>query len=296
MRRENISLERWSNVTGFPVATVRGFSEDLGAKSAGRTTAFILGSGSSILNLSQKQLEIVGKSFSVGFGAFALHTFVPDAYAFAPVGDLRDYGRVYSEVMSREDIVSKKPRVLVLRPRNKDDVAFITNLPAIHKKRAQLYGRVGAIGSNPRNLGSFFGTISQETNSDSAKLLISLDAGATVLRLISILALSGAEEIVLLGVDIVNSRYFWEEAPDFLSFNGFAQFDSGAAPSAIHRTQTNIGRQIPILQSVPALASYLRENCGTYISLGTQGSALSGLIPQFSWHHIASGCSLPEGE
>ena len=271
---------------------MRGFSKELRAKSSGRTTAFILGSGSSILNLSEKQLETVAKNFSVGFGAFALHTFVPDVYAFAPVGDLKDYGRVYSEVMSRDDIVSKKPLLLVLRPRNKDDVAFITNLPTIHKERAQLYGRVGAIGSNSTNLGSFFGTISQETVSDSDNLLISLDAGATVLRLISILALSGAKEIVLLGVDIVNSRYFWEEAPDFLTFNGFAHFDSGAAPSAIHRTQTTMGRQIPILQSVPALASYLRENFGTYISLGTQGSALSGLIPQFSWHNTASGCSL----
>lgn len=228
----------------------------------------------------------------MGFGAFALHTFVPDAYAFAPVGNLIDYGRVYTEVMSREDIVSKSPLVLVLRPRNHDDVSFVTSLPAIHHGRSYLYGRVGAIGSSSKNLGSFLEVISHRKVQTGKDFLISLDAGATVLRLISMLALSGASEIVLLGVDILNSQYFWEEAPEFLSANGFTRFNAGAEKSSIHRTQTTVGRQIPILQSVPALASHLQERYGVAVCLGTQESALSGLIPQFSWHKASSGSSL----
>ena len=292
MEREKDSLPHWASQSGLPLGTVRGLSEELEAKSAGRRTAFILGSGSSILRLSPSQLGAVAKEFSVGFGAFALHTFVPDAYAYSPVGDLADYGRVYTDVMSREDIVRKKPLVLMLRPRGKHDVEFVRSLPATHKDRTQLYGRVGAIGSNSRNLGNFFDEIYRISRREGGNPLISLDAGATVLRLISILSLSGAKEIVLLGVDILHSRYFWEEEPGFLSANGFAKFDSGTDSSNIHRTQTAVGRQIPILESIPALASFLREEYEVSVSVGTQGSALSGLIPQFCWRDTISRSNL----
>lgn len=291
LSKEYRAVGTWETRVGMPFASASMVSELIGAQMDGSRTAFIFGSGRSLLDLQEHNFAEIRNSYSVGFGAFALHNFVPTAYALSPVGDLIDYGEIYTRVLERQDIIQKQPALLILRPRNSNDVAFLRKLPKVHHRNAFLYGRVSVVGNNASRVGKSFEILrasGQKAGVHSP--LISLDSGATVLRLVSILALAGAREIVLLGIDILNSKYFWDEDASYLRQNGFTRFRSESKESDIHATQTTIGRQIPILSSLPRLSQHLERFYGIRVSLGTQGSALANFLHGYTWKFQQSSC------
>lgn len=281
--QEEGNLVRVSREMGLPLASVGQTLQKLGRRERRDNTAFILGSGASVLDLKESQWARVGDSISIGFGAFPLHRFVPSAYAFSPVGELADYGRVYSEVMCREDIVSARPTILILRPRNQQEIDFFRTLPKEHLKQTLIYGRVGAVGPNPANLGHFVNDLRRASANRENSPLITLDSGATVVRLISMLALAGFKNVVLVGVDIINSHYFWEADADFLLNNGFSKFETGNDNGTVHKTQTLSGRGIKILDAIPALAKSVKKSFGMSVTVGTGGSALGDHLEKFVW-------------
>lgn len=285
LKKERRSVANWEARVGMPFGSISMLSEKIAASRNGSRKAFVFGSGRSLLELGEHNFTEIRNSYSIGFGAFALHDFVPSAYAFSPVGDLLDYGKIYTKVMQRQDIIQSQPVVLILRPRNSDDVAFLRKLPKVHHRNAFLYGRVSVAGNNPSRIGKSFELLSATSQAGLGKFpIIGLDSGATILRLVSILALAGAREIVLLGVDILNSRYFWEEESSYLLQNGFSRFRSGSNENGIHATQTTIGRQIPILSSLPSLSKHLERSHGIRVSLGTRDSALADFMPDYCWN------------
>jgi hypothetical protein len=98
------------------------------------------------------------------------------------------------------------------------------------------------------------------------------------------LALSGFRDVVLLGIDIVNSEYFWEADSDYLRNNGFSHFETANGSGTVHKTQTYTGRNIRILDAIPALAESVKKSFGVSVTIGTSGSALGGHLEKFVWN------------
>lgn len=250
----------------------------LGKRFQPNEDVFILGSGASVLDLEAHQWAEIREGLTIGFGPWPLHHFVPDIYAFSPSRDLGDYRRVFSEVLAREDIVRKRPRILLLRPKDSREYLEYRTLPAPHKGNAYLYGRVNTIS---RSFSELVREISfWHRRNEFGKFGVALDSGATLARLISMGLAFGARRIVLVGVDLGTPDYFFQADRSFLVSNGFKSFNTGQK-GKFHDTLFRTNRPVGIAESIAAYRA-VSESIGTRIEVMSPNSALASVIPVYS--------------
>lgn len=248
-------------------------------KIASAEEVFLLGSGSSVLDVQESVWRRIEAQVSIGFGAWALHSFVPDVYAYGPTRGLRDYERVIREVMKRQDIVRKRPEILFLRSDLPEDIQTLNSLPVSYRASTLIYGRVSPL-SNSRNeiVREMAGWHRVATRS---RVGLAFDSGSSIVRLISLALLLGAKKIVLVGVDLNTVEYFWEKNPVFLADNGFESFETGQKNS-VHDTLLASSRPlgvVPILEDMSRLAQQER---GCVIEVMSARSALASVLPIYS--------------
>jgi len=265
--------------SGFPVLSRT--NSDTVTWIKNRKKVFILGSGASVLEISAAQFREVEQSPSIGFGAWPLHYFVPTLIALGPTRGLEDYTRVFTTVMERPDIVAKKPEVLLLRSSLPADLGMFGDLPGQHWERTRIYGRVSPISRTIPGL-------RQELNywlkpqSNPSEFSLQFDSGSTLLRMMSLAIKSGAEEIVLLGVDMNSPEYFWETDPSFLVNNGFSSFHTGQTEGS-HDTTFAGRRPFSVIDAVREMHSVFKTVRGGKIFVASPQSALAELLPLFTW-------------
>jgi len=280
--RESIRLGEAANQTGFPVLTRENSS--IVSRIGRQKKVFILGSGASSLELGPKHFLEIAKTPSIGFGAWPLHSFVPDMLAFGPTRGLQDYRKVFTEVMGRIDIVDAMPEVLLLRSSLPEDLSMYASLPRPHRPKARIYGRVSALSRTTRGLGAelqYFFNAGYE-----GEFAITFDSGATLLRMISLAIKSGATEVVLVGVDLNTPDYFWERDPSFLHANGFDSFETGQRLGS-HSTMQDERRPLPIDLVIAEVARMFRTVSGGILSVVSETSALSEFLPLYEWESKA---------
>ena len=280
--RESIRLGEAANRTGFPVLTRENSS--IVSRIGRQKKVFILGSGASVLELGPKYFLEIAQTPSIGFGAWPLHSFVPDMLAFGPTRGLQDYRKVFTEVMGRIDIVEAMPEVLLLRSSVTEDLSMYASLPKPHWPNARIYGRVSALSQTNRGLGAelhyFF------SPKYKGEFAITFDSGATLLRLISLAIKSGATEIVLVGVDLNTPEYFWERDPIFLHANGFDSFETGQS-GPLHGTMKDERRPLPIDLVIAEVARTFRTMTCGILSVVSESSALAQFLPLYEWESKA---------
>lgn len=244
-----------------------------------RAEVFLLGSGASVCSLSESQWDLIDSGISIGFGPWALHTFIPDIYAFGPARGLRDYERVVSRVMNRADIIEARPEVFLLRSTQQEDIALFKSLPKPHHSRAHIYGRVTPIARRESQVGrelDFWFSGSMHLRRE-----VAIDSGSTLVRLVSLCLAFGVKRIVLVGVDLNNVRYFWDSDPRFLKANGYSGFDTGQSGS-VHDTVLPINRPLGVVSVLQSLQEIARRRFGASIEIMSETSLLSALLPQYS--------------
>jgi hypothetical protein len=184
-------------------------------------TLFILGSGSSITELTDDNFDEIRDHVSVGINVWIAHDFIPDVYSLEsralPITSLEYEQNLYrGEKLNRDLVVNSSPKFLILRPPAPSIAEQFVPIPEALRDRAFLYGRVNlpdveenlAACEVKRFLSRF---LRQESN-----LSVLPDNGASVIRLIFLGLKLGFEKIVLLGIDLNQNPYFWFH-PDWLS-------------------------------------------------------------------------------
>ena len=242
---------------------------------------FLLGSGSSVLDVPPNVWDRISSQISIGFGPWALHSFVPDVYAYGPTRGLRDYNRVVREVMNRSDIVEKKPDVLFLRSDLPEDIQTIKSLPEPHRSQTYIYGRVSPMSDSRAEI--FREMRHWHLDASNIRNCIAFDSGSTLVRLISLLMLLRAKKIILVGVDLNTVEYFWERAPHFLTNNGFESFETGQS-GRVHDTLLPSNRPsgvVPLIEDMRRLAT---EDLDCEIEVVSARSALASVIPLYTPH------------
>lgn len=240
---------------------------------------FLLGSGSSVLDVTPNLWERISGQISIGFGPWALHNFVPNVYAYGPTRGLRDYNRVIREVMNRSDIVMNRPDVLFLRSDLPEDIQTIRSLPEPHRSQTYIYGRVSPMSDSRAEI--FREMRHWHLDASNSRNGIAFDSGSTLVRLISLLMLLRAKKIVLVGVDLNTVEYFWESAPHFLANNGFESFETGQSGS-VHDTLLPSSRPsgvVPLIEDMRRLAI---EDLACEIEVVSARSALASVIPLYT--------------
>lgn len=245
-------------------------------------TFFVLGSGASVEELTSRQFSEIASQRSAGINTWPVHPFVPDILSFESVptvGDGQDFPRNLS-FLHREDIVDKAPAILVLRPRTEEELQHLSVVPQELRQSTYLYGRVTPVTRREDFLAKDIDYFFSHLASTSPGLL--LDSGASVVRMIVLGMLLGFRRIVLVGVDLNGSGYFWEKNPRHLAnLSGIkpANNQHGTA----HETTLTLNRPFSVVTMVVALDQYLRSNHGGQLEIASESSALSGLLAPVEW-------------
>ena len=253
-------------------------------------TLFVMGSGESIRNLSSVNFEEIRSQRSVGINNWGIHRFVPDFYALESVpwvGDGKDFARALG-LLSREDIVGARPPLLVLRPPTGRQLPELATLPSPLADRVFYYGRVSPSTRRVSNLG-------QDAKSILAPLIaahpgVFLDSGASVVRMVGVALSLGLTRVVLTGVDLTHTDYFWENNPEYdlstlrdMPVNNQKGYWSEKSSSGQHETMNTTIRPFSVSEMLAALSPVLLQHFGLTLFVSSPQSGLAGFLPIFDW-------------
>lgn len=230
-------------------------------------TLFVLGSGASVGRLTPSDFDQIAAADSIGLNFWLLHDFVPDFYQFevAPEPDRRD---TFNSMLTRK--ADAYSRVLMLykdlETREQDMGAIPpevgANLRVINKVHLPLRAA-----EMMRTVLTWWQRLSlmQRTG-------LPLFGRASLSLAVSFGILMGYEKIVLVGVDLNDYRYFWDDDSRYVGF--FAD-----RPAGLHSSVTTEEGLVPIDELLIAMNDIMLRPRGMQLFAGHATSALHPRLP-----------------
>lgn len=278
-RSQATLVDRWSQSLGIPPLTLDWLSEGIKPDS----TLFLLGSGESIEALTATEWAEVQDNFSIGINAWPLHPFVPNLLAFEPFDDAStDYLQLFEKVLFENRFNSRPPKILLFRPNKGQDGERYLLMPESLRTNARLYGRFVPSSRNLRTVSREIAALVDLQKRGGLADALVLDAGASVIRLVSLGMRLGFKKIVLLGVDLNGGKYFWEKNPSRLSQRSLRSFSAGFV-RPIHETMVRDKKPFVLTEVLEILHSITRRAGGSLFA-GSRESLLSDFFPVHVWN------------
>lgn len=247
-------------------------------------TFFILGSGASIENLTAANFDEIAQQVSVGINNWGVHSFIPDIYALESVpaaGDGRGFSRALG-LLSRKEVVNRRPSILVLKPRTENEIMELKILPSELRQQVSFYGRIAPAtrleGNLRQEISDYFSHVATKHPS------VVLDSGASIIRMINVGILLGFRKIVLLGVDLNGSPYFWEKNSTYFSNMSGPQPITNQ-PAGTHETALQLSRAFDVVTFVRSLSRFFSEELDGALFVGSSGSRLADFLPVTDWRN-----------
>ena len=242
---------------------------------------YILGSGASVLDLSSGNFSSIAEGFSVGVNSWAFHPFVPNILGLENPRTM-DHDQQVQAInlgLSRPEVVIRNPWVLFFRdssgPTSRQIVVESELL-----SRVRAYGRIQFSPIGQRRLEKMIGRLLKHQRQDRFPKSVLLDNGSSVIRMINLGLSLGFKRIVLLGVDMGKTPYFFEEDPSILKALGVRSFTM-TREKGVHPTQDAKSRTTTFRQFLVAFASAADDVLGAKIFTGSE--PLSDLLETHPW-------------
>lgn len=237
-------------------------------------TFYVLGSGSSVEDLSLSEFSLISKCVSVGVNAWALHDFVPDIYSFEPVPFRNSDHFKTMSLLNRLEVFNQSSAIMFLKPRTPVEVEQLRLVPPELASRVMLYGRFQPFTRDPANLKNDFKIIRSLAG---RSLSVLPDSGASIIRMAFLAVLLGFSRIVFVGVDLNHTEYFWERNPEHLRRRGLRHFSSGQL-GPTHETLNNDTRAFGVIEMLRALRDYGQVE-GFALEVANPNSLLAEFLP-----------------
>jgi hypothetical protein len=251
-----------------------------------KKTLFILGSGASVNRLTKEHFDAVKRNSSIGMNSWVSHSFVPDAYSFEADNILAPPSveiKTMSAALSRRALSHPETLLLLFRPKRPDLLHRMVRVPESLKPRAFMYGRHNLLTRSNSALREDLGPLLARRYKNLDRSPVLIDNGASVVRMIEVGLFAGFREIVLLGIDLNSSPYFWE-APDASSNHRKMRGLYHRPENAEHDTLETFNRPYSNLLFIEELAGAAERHFGATVYIGTDGSSLSGKIRNYDWN------------
>lgn len=239
-----------------------------------KETFYILGSGSSVEDLSPRDFHAISTNVSVGINAWVLHDFVPDIYSFEPVPSRSSDHFMTMRLLNRLEVFEGVKSIMFLKPRNRVELEQLKMVPPELVDRVMLYGRFQPFTRNPANLKSDLRVIRRL---EPMNLSVLPDSGASILRMAFLAVTLGFSRIVFVGVDLKHTQYFWEKNSKYLDRRRLKNFDSGQVGST-HETLSNVNRAFGVISFLRALRDF-GEAEGFNLEVASPKSLLADFLP-----------------
>ncbi len=159
---------------------------------------YILGSGKSINNITEKQWEDIKKSDSVGFNFWLYHSFVPKFYCYEEGPDKKRNNTFYKILKDKKENYSEV--LFLLKSIDWCEISY-NKIPRNLSNNYRVCNEINSLGKDKKEFLNFLKMIPM-------KQLIT--KRGTVTFLIYLSFLMGYKEIILCGVDLDTTEYFFE--------------------------------------------------------------------------------------
>jgi len=245
--------------------------------------AYILGSGPSVLELESKHWHQVARHDSFGFNNWFKHEFVPTHYV----------AQASKQFQADADM-----RVAYLRRRGEyKDCQFIVRGDALNRgnfgnsqfghellRRSDLFCVpelyfLSSCTADPDVL--MRQLLSRGFFSGAGSSLPLPKLGATLPLIVSLCMRLGYREIILVGIDMRDTRHFYDGAGgDSASVVGVTD---RAAAARVHPHMDMDKRSFAVTDVISSMASMAHAELGTRLFVGSSSSALAGHLPVWRW-------------
>lgn len=246
-------------------------------------TLFLLGSGASINDLTDKQWQTIDAEDSLGFNFWIIHDYVPTYYAFEFPHDIHDFRKTFYGIFERRaDDYQAVPIIMKDLWRTVDDIDM-DRIPT--SMRDNLYiSRDMTIPWNPdekRSLAQSLRYLDWLGYFDTHnRISLNFKQRASLSCYVLFATMLGYDEIVLCGVDLNDSRYFFMEEKSYYESRGVPIPDIEHSDDH-HDTYTTHDGSLPIDEILFMINDVVLKprNIDLYI-----GSKESALYPEFPYY------------
>lgn len=250
-------------------------------KEKGNKVFYVLGSGSSVEDLTHLDFEIISQEVSAGINAWVLHDFVPDIYSFEPATRRESDHYSKMQFLNREEVFMRRPSIMFLKPRTAIELEQLRMVPSGLTGEVMVYGRFQPYTRKSSNLVRDLSLIKE---SRFRELSVVPDSGASIIRMAFLAIMLGFTKIVFVGVDLNHTEYFWERNPKYLDRVGLASFSSGQVGKE-HETLSSANRAFGVVEMIKAIRDY-GELEGVSLEVSNPKSLLSEILPVHNFREV----------
>ncbi|SUZ31968.1 hypothetical protein ROE7235_01719 [Roseibaca ekhonensis] len=255
-------LRRAAGLTPFSLADARAKKQS--------DTLVVLGSGRSINRLTDADWQRLDRDYdTLGLNFWMLHPFTPRFYQFE-AGPTDDRTRQFEDFLSER--AARMASVMMIYKDMERHQLDLTRLPDQTVRSLRVLNKVNLPVETEAGLRRSLTLVRRARLTQATGLL--LFARASIVQAASFGAAMGYKRIVLAGVDLNDTRYFWEDDPD-LSWFGTAQ------PGTIHRTMDPTLAGVTVDRVLMVLRDSWLAPEGIELFCGHATSALHPRLPAF---------------
>lgn len=233
-------------------------------------TAFILGSGASILKITNWSL--INDNDSFGFNFFCVNEFIPDFYFIEPSRDEAANSCYLKIINSKPEYFNKTTLFIRKRKYNKP----ITKLLNRHQIKYRIFKNT-SLHTDSKN--ELYQIITKYHDSYMNNFFHPSQGVASAERIVMLAIRMGYKKIILCGVDLNNTKYFYED-PEYNSLR-----DNGLVPDSrqqgkVHKTndkQSCFGR-LTVSEVLEVYGKFFQK-MGGQIYVENPESALAEIFP-----------------
>ena len=250
-------------------------------------TIFILGSGSSVNDLTEENWMAINRHDSIGFNYWLIHEFVPTFYFIEPSAYSERFQAVLDLLRRRSRECDKMPIICEYKNWYNSGRTF-QQIPTEVEKNAYLYApyylrtRLSKIVSAFLRYGRFIGFFGNN-NVNSI-----IHHRATLSATVMFAVIGGYQNIVLTGIDLNSSSYFWEDKPEKYRNQSLPR---NIQSSNIHRTvdpdATDEEKAIPIDKYLDILDRVVLQPNGIKVFMASKKSKLYPRFPLYPAFNIS---------
>lgn len=214
-----------------------------------------------------------------------MHPFRPDVYSVEQVEDHRyiAVARLLSDRVASLSEEAMGRSFLYLRPREVNKSEELIKIPRALKPQCYMYGRINPTTQSPGNLEENLNLTLSSIGRPFIPPNILLDSGSSVLRMIALGIHSNIRNIVLVGVDLNSSAYFFEEQNLREQFDIPIDYNPWLARTSKHPTDLRHGQGFSFTEMVRAIDRLGQRNGMWKIWTGSTNSALAKTLSTYHW-------------
>jgi len=243
-------------------------------------TVFILGSGTSIDNITEKHWEHIADKDSIGLNKWPFHEFTPTYHVFELPRIEKKYQNChwYWELLDyRKESYSNIPVIMKDVSRTYYDIEP-DSIPDWICENILLLPKIQLPGENVRFPDVWFRQIN-DTNFFDDEIRYIYQNNASLMFLILLSVKLGYDSIVLSGVDLNNSRHFFEDSryEDIIDHPNSSSRDKNKK----HKTASKNEKKFTIMDIINSMNRLILKPRGISLYIENKNSALYPDLPHY---------------